>query len=266
MSLSSEQLTRYSRHILLPDVGRAGQERLRAANVAVVGLGGLGCPAAQYLALAGVGRLSLVDGDNVELSNLQRQTLHTVADLGRPKVESAADKLRAADPGVRLALQALRLESGNCLELLKGHDLVIEGTDNFSSKFLVNDACLSLGIPMVTAGILRFEGQLMAVSPGASACYRCVFESAPPAEAVPNCAEAGVLGAVAGVLGALMAGEALKILLGLGEPLFDRMLAFDALGAGFRGQPLRKNPSCPSCARAGSHFRPQPESAQACQS
>jgi adenylyltransferase/sulfurtransferase len=256
--LSPELLTRYSRHILLPEVGRAGQERLRASSVAVLGLGGLGCPAAQYLAAAGVGRLGLIDSDSAELSNLQRQILHFSADLGRPKVDSAGDKLKAMDPGLLIEPRRMRLEPSNCLEALQGYDLVLEGTDNFASKFLASDACVSLGIPLVSAGILRFEGQLMAVRPG-HACYRCLFEAAPPADAVPNCAEAGVLGAVAGVLGALMASEALKLLLGIGEPLLDRMLCFDALRGSFRELRLKRRADCPSCARAGTRFRPEAE-------
>jgi adenylyltransferase/sulfurtransferase len=263
--LSPQQIGRYSRHILLPEIGKAGQERLRGASAVVVGMGGLGCPAALYLAAAGLGRLGLIDPDKAELSNLQRQILHGEADLGRLKVESAVDKLKALDSGVTLEPRALRLDSHNALELLSGYDIVLEGTDNFASKFLASDAAVSLGKPLVQAGILRFEGQLMAVDPGHSACYRCIFESAPPAEAVPNCAEAGVLGAVAGVMGALMAAEAIKILLGLGRPLYDRMLCFDAKEAAFRESRLRKNPRCPSCARVGSRFRPLPESpAAAC--
>lgn len=265
MALNSEQLTRYSRHILLPELGRAGQEKLRAARVAVLGLGGLGCPAALYLAAAGVGTLGLIDGDKAELSNLQRQILHFNADLGRPKVASAGDKLRALDPGIALELHELRLEAGNALEILAGYDLVLEGTDNFAAKFLASDTCVSLGLPLVQAGILRFEGQLMAVDPGRSACYRCVFEASPPPDAVPNCAEAGVLGAVAGVMGSLMASEALKILLGLGEPLYDRMLAFDAKKGRFREIPLKRRAGCPSCSRAGSRFEPQAEAAAACE-
>jgi molybdopterin/thiamine biosynthesis adenylyltransferase len=259
MALTSEQITRYSRHILLPEVGMKGQETLRQASVAIVGLGGLGCPAALYLAAAGVGRLGLIDGDKAELSNLQRQILHRQADIGRSKVESAAEKIGAMDPSLRLDLHPLRLEAPIVLGLLEGYDLVLEGTDNFGSKFLVNDACVSLGIPLVQAGILRFEGQLMSILPGSSACYRCIFENAPGPEAVPNCSEAGVLGAVAGVLGSLMANEALKILLGLGQPLYDRMLSFDAKRSFFREAPLRRNPSCPSCSRAGSRFQPLAE-------
>lgn len=252
--LSRDEMTRFSRHILLEDVGVQGQLRLRSSSVAIVGLGGLGCPAALYLAAAGVGRISLFDGDKAELSNLQRQILHTSADLGRSKVSSASDKLRALDSALRIETHELRLGADNALGLLKGHDVVLEGTDNFASKFLLSDACVSLGIPLVTAGILRFEGQLMSVNPGRSACYRCVFESMPPAEAVPNCAEAGVLGAVAGVLGSLMAGEALKILLGVGEPLYDRMLSYDAKRSSFREARLKRRETCPSCSRAGSGF------------
>jgi molybdopterin/thiamine biosynthesis adenylyltransferase len=256
-ALSSEQLTRYSRHILLPEVGLKGQERLRASSVAIVGLGGLGCPVALYLAAAGVGRLGLLDGDKAELSNLQRQILHQKADIGRLKVESAAEKIQAMDASLKLDLIPKRLEASSALNLLKSYDLVLEGTDNFPSKFLVNDACVSLGKPLVQAGILRFEGQLMSIAPGKSACYRCVFESVPTGEGLPNCSEAGVLGAVAGVMGTLMANEALKILLSLGEPLYDRMLSFDAKRSSFRETALRRRHDCPSCSRAGSGFQPE---------
>ena len=260
MGLSRDEITRFSRHILLPELGMAGQEKLRCASVAVVGLGGLGCPAALYLAAAGVGRLGLIDSDKAELSNLQRQILHNSSDLGRPKVESAAAKLAALDPAIRLDSHGLRLDAGNVMKTLEPYDLVLEGTDNFSSKFLVNDACVSMAKPLVSGGILRFEGQVMSVGPGHS-CYRCVFEAPPPGDSVPNCAEAGVLGAVAGVLGSLMANEALKILLGFGEPLFDRILAFDAKNSSFRETRLRQNPSCLACQRAGQRFSPSAEAA-----
>ncbi len=262
MALSSQQLSRYSRHILLPEVGRAGQERLRAASVLVVGMGGLGCPAALYLAAAGVGRLGLLDSDVVELSNLQRQILYGQGDLGAPKAARAAAALTALNPDLEARPIQERLEASNCLELLRGWDLVVEGTDNFASKFLVNDACVSLGIPLVQAGILRFEGTLMAFRPG-GACYRCVFESA-PGEGAPSCAEAGVLGAVAGVMGSLLCAEALKILLGLPEPLYDRMLCYNAREGSFRQVALKRRGDCPSCLRAGAGFRPVAEMEAPC--
>jgi adenylyltransferase/sulfurtransferase len=259
MELSSQELSRYSRHILLPELGLKGQLRLRQASALIVGLGGLGCPVALYLAAAGLGRIGLLDSDKVDLSNLQRQVLHGSEDLGRLKVESAAAKLRAMNPGVALDLHPLRMEAGNALDLCRPYDLVIEATDNFQAKFLVNDACLSLNKPFLHAGILRFEGQLMAVKPGQSACYRCLFEAAPPAEAVPSCADAGVLGAVAGVLGTLMANEALKLVLDLGQPVLNRMLVFDAKKASFREVQVRRRVDCPACAQAGTGLPPLPE-------
>ncbi len=256
MDLRQDQITRYSRHLLLPEVGRAGQERLLGASVLVVGLGGLGCPAAQYLAAAGVGRLGLADGDTVDLTNLQRQVLHGSADLGKAKTRSAMDKLTAMNPDPTLVALD-RVSPDNALDMLASYDLVIDGSDNFATKFLINDACVSLKKPLMHAGILRYHGQIFTVLPGQSACYRCVFETPPPAGAVANCAQAGVLGAVAGVLGTLLANEALKMILGLGQPLTDRMLVFDALNTSFRELPLRRRPDCPSCARVGQKFQPE---------
>ncbi|MES2202517.1 MAG: HesA/MoeB/ThiF family protein [candidate division FCPU426 bacterium] len=264
MELTPDQRSRYSRHILLPEVGLAGQKRLKDSSVLVVGAGGLGCPAAQYLAAAGVGRLGLADPDKVELGNLQRQILHWDKDLGRPKVASAAEKLRGMNPDLELVLHETRVDEKNAMQLFRDYDLVVDGTDNFQSKFLVNDACVSLGKTFLHAGILRFEGQMMAVKPGSSACFRCVFSSMPAAGTVPSCAEAGVLGAVAGVMGALLADQALTLLLGLGSPLFDRMLLFDAKNLRFREVPLRRQEACPSCARAGQGFQPSLETVLDC--
>jgi adenylyltransferase/sulfurtransferase len=263
--LSPAQRSRYARHLLLPEIGRSGQERLLGSSVAVIGLGGLGCPAALYLAAAGVGRLGLFDPDKAELSNLQRQILHSSKDLKRPKVESAAEKLEALNPDPKLELRELRLDAHNALEFLEPYDLVLEGTDNLPSKFLVNDACLSLGKPLVQAGIFRFEGQLMAIAPGQSPCYRCLFESAPAEGEVASCAEGGILGAVAGVMGTLMAGEALKILAKIGEPLYGKLLCFDALKASFRQVPLHRRPGCPACAGAGKRFALRDEAAPCAQ-
>jgi molybdopterin/thiamine biosynthesis adenylyltransferase len=246
MSLDKGQITRYSRHILLPEMGRAGQEKLAAASVLVVGVGGLGCPVAQYLAAAGVGKIGLADGDAVDLTNLQRQVLHWDADIGKAKTDSAAEKLEQMN-GSLLINKHGQLNPGNIEAVVGAYDLVVEGTDNFPAKFLVNDACVKASIPLVQGGILRFEGQWMAVKPGESACYRCLFSDPPPADSVPNCAEAGVLGAVAGSLGSLMAVEALKILADLGEPLFNRLMIFDAAKARFREVAFRKNPDCKAC-------------------
>lgn len=265
MALSREQLSRYSRHILLPEMGVKGQERLREKSVLVVGTGGLGCPTALYLAAAGVGSLGLLDFDRVNLTNLQRQILHWEKDLGRPKVVSAGEKLAEMNSDVKLNLIEERLRADNALELMEPYDLVIDGTDNFQAKFLINDACVSLGKNFLHAGILRFEGQLLAVKPGSSACYRCVFDALPKEDCVPSCAEAGVLGAVAGVLGSLLASEALKLLLDFGEPLFDTMLIFDAKKTAFRKVPLRRRESCPVCGAAGTRFRlKMEEEAAAC--
>lgn len=263
MPLDKDQVTRYSRHLLLAEVGRAGQERLLGASVLLVGLGGLGCPAAQYLAAAGVGRLGLADGDTVDATNLQRQVLHGTSDLGRPKVQSAAEKLAAMNPDPQLVSLG-RITAENALALLAPYDIVIDGSDNFATKFLINDACVSLGKPLLHAGILRFQGQLFTVLPGQSACYRCVFEAPPPPGAVANCAEAGVLGAVAGVLGSLLANEALKLILGLGQPLTDRLLVFDALTTRFREVPIKRRHDCPSCQRAGTGFTLVAEEEAAC--
>jgi adenylyltransferase/sulfurtransferase len=263
MPLSKEEVTRYSRHILLPELGRQGQEKLRASSVLVIGVGGLGCPAAQYLAAAGVGRLGLMDPDKVELSNLQRQILHATPDLGTPKVASAAAKLAALDPGLKLDLLEGRLEPGNALEAIQPYDLVVEGADNFEAKFLANDACVSLGKPLLQAGIRRFEAQILSVLPGGP-CYRCLFEAPPPPGRVGNCASEGVLGAVAGVAGSLLAAEAVKLLLGLGQPLAGRLLLYDALACRFRELAFKRRPGCSACARAGSHFQPEVEGGARC--
>lgn len=247
MNLTEEQIERYSRHILLPEIGGEGQERLLAGKVLVVGAGGLGSPAAYYLAAAGVGTLGIMDGDAVDLSNLQRQILHGTADVGRPKVESARDRLAALNPDVRVVPYRERLTAANALAILRDYDFVVDGTDSFASKFLVADACHFAGKPYSHAGILRFEGQLMTVLPGRTACYRCIFNAPPPAGVAPTCSQAGVLGAMAGVIGTLQAAEALKYLLGRGQLLTDSLLVYDALAAKFRKVALRRNPDCPLC-------------------
>lgn len=247
MSLAMEDIERYSRQILLKQVGGKGQEKLLASSVLVVGAGGLGSPVALYLAAAGVGTIGLIDGDNVDITNLQRQIAHFTDDIGTPKVESAAEKMRAINPGIDVSTYNERAFAYNVLEIVKQYDFVIDGTDNFPAKFLINDACVFAGIPFSHAGILRFDGQLFTVLPGQSACYRCVFGGPPPAGAVPTCSQAGVLGAVAGVIGSLQATEALKYLLGTGELLTNRMLVFDALGMRFREVQFKHNPKCPIC-------------------
>lgn len=247
MSLDAEQVERYSRQIILRGIGGVGQEKLLASRVLIVGAGGLGSPAALYLAAAGVGTIGLVDDDVVDLTNLQRQIAHFTRDLGTPKVDSAAQKAAAINPEVRVQTHHVRVTADNALALLADYDFVIEGTDNFASKFLLNDACWFAGKPFSHAGILRYEGQLFTVVPGQSACYRCVFPAPPPADAVPSCSQAGVLGSVAGVIGCLQATEALKYVLGVGTLLTNRMTVFDALDLRFREVKFRRNPQCPLC-------------------
>ena len=250
MNLTETQIERYSRHIILPEVGGRGQERLLAGKVLLVGAGGLGCPAGLYLAAAGVGTLGIMDGDVVDLSNLQRQVAHATPDLGRPKVESVADKLRAINPDATVRTYRERLTAANALSILNEYDFVIDGTDNFAAKFLVADACHFAGKPYVHAGILRFDGQIMTVRPGKTACYRCVFHAPPPPDAVPSCSQAGVLGVVAGVVGTLQAAEAVKYLLGADELLTDTLLVYDAWRTRFRKAPVKRNPNCPLCGAA----------------
>lgn len=247
MAMNDEQIQRYSRHILLPEVGGKGQKKIAAAKVFIVGAGGLGSPVALYLAAAGVGTLGLIDGDVVDLSNLQRQVIHHTADVARPKIDSAREKITALNPDVTVVAFHDRLTARNALDLVKDFDLIIDGTDNFPTKFLINDAAVLAGKPLIHGGILRFTGQVMTILPGASACYRCLFKAPPPAGMVPSCQEAGVLGALAGMIGTIQATEALKLILQIGKPLSDRLLTYDALTTRFRNVPLRRNPSCPVC-------------------
>ncbi len=246
MGFTEEQIVRYSRHILLPDVGGKGQRRLQQSRVLVAGAGGLGSPAAYYLAAAGVGTLGIADGDTVDLSNLQRQILHFTPDVGAFKVDSARAKLRQLNPEVAVRTHPGRLTAANIAGILRDYDFVVEGTDNFPAKFLISDACVLLGKPFSLAGILRYCGQTMTHVPG-SACYRCVCQTPPPAGSVPSCAEAGVLGAVAGMLGTIQAAEALKYLLGIGELLVDRMLFVDALTMDYTCVAVPRDPDCPAC-------------------
>jgi len=249
-------LERYSRHLRLPEVGVAGQRRLQQARVLLVGAGGLGSPAAYYLAAAGVGHLRIVDDDHVDRSNLQRQILHTEDAVGTPKVESAAARLRALNPRVRIEPVAARV-SDNVEALLEGMDVVVDGSDNFPLRYLLNDACVKLGKPLVYGAVQRFEGQVSVFDAGRrrgqAPCYRCLFPEPPPPEFAPNCAEAGVLGVLPGIIGLLQATEAVKLLLGIGTPLTGRLLQFDALGMRFRETRLAADPDCPVCA-AGRPF------------
>jgi sulfur-carrier protein adenylyltransferase/sulfurtransferase len=245
--LAKEQLLRYSRHLLLPEVGAAGQRRLLDGRVLIVGAGGLGAPTSLYLAAAGVGHLGLVDFDAVDGSNLQRQVLYSTSDIGHQKLEAAQDRLRALNPDVEVTTHPVQLTRENALEILRPYDLVIDGTDNFPTRYLVNDACVLLGKPLVYASIYRFEGQASVFDAKHGPCYRCLYPEPPPPELVPSCAEGGVLGVLPGLLGVIQATEALKLLLGIGEPLRGRLLLVDALGLQFRELRLRKNPACPVC-------------------
>lgn len=248
ININESQLERYSRNIILKEVGIEGQARIMEGRVLIIGAGGLGAPAALYLAAAGVGTLGIMDQDRVDLSNLQRQIIHFTPDLGRPKIKSAADKIAMLNPEVRVIAMEERLSAANASGILsKGWDFVIDGTDNFAAKFLINDACVLGRVPFSHGGILRFDGQTMTVAPHKSACYRCVFNAPPPKGAVPTCSQAGVLGAVAGMLGAIQAAEALKWISGAGDCLLDSLLVFNALSMSFRKVALRKNKACPIC-------------------
>ncbi len=242
-----EQLTRYSRQIVLKEVGIEGQMKLFDARVLVIGAGGLGSAAAPYLAAAGVGTIGLVDGDRVDLSNLQRQILHATADLGRPKVVSASEKLQAIEPRIRVETVGEFVTAANVGRLVADYDFVIDGTDNFAAKFLINDACVLARKPFSHAGILRFQGQTMTVLPGQTTCYRCIFGAPPPQGLVPTCSQAGILGAVAGVIGSLQAVECLKHLLGIGQLLTDCLLTLDALSMTPRRVVFRRNHRCAVC-------------------
>lgn len=249
MSLTEEQVERYSRHIILEQVGGAGQEKLLSSKVLIIGAGGLGAPAGLYLAAAGIGTIGIVDADKVDLTNLQRQIIHHTADVGKEKVKSAENKIRAINPDIRVKTYHERLRAANIREIIREFDFVIDGTDNFSAKFLVNDACYFEKIPFSHAGILRFDGQLITVLPGETTCYRCIFNAPPPANAVPSCSQAGVLGVLAGVIGSLQATEAIKYLLGLGKLLTGTLLTYDALEMNFRTVKLNRNPKCPLCGK-----------------
>jgi len=248
--LTEAQAQRYARNLRLEEVGREGQEKLLGSRVLLVGVGGLGSPAGFYLAAAGVGVVGVVDGDVVEVSNLQRQIAHCTADLGRAKPDSARETYQALNPDVEVRTHGERLTGANALRILSDYDFVIDATDSFPSKFLVADACHFARKPYSHAGVLRFQGQTMTVIPGRTTCYRCVFEGPPPAGAAPTCAQAGVLGTVAGLLGVIQATEAIKYVLGVGEFLTDRLLTVDALSMGFRVISVRKNPRCPLCGAA----------------
>jgi sulfur-carrier protein adenylyltransferase/sulfurtransferase len=245
--LTAAELSRYARHLILPEVGVEGQQRLKAARVLCVGAGGLGSPLALYLTAAGVGTLGLVDFDVVDASNLQRQIIHSTNDIGRKKLDSAAEKLLAINPGLHVVKHEVMLSSANALEVLKDYDIVADGTDNFPTRYLVNDACVLSDKPNVYGSIFRFEGQASVFATRQGPCYRCLYPEPPPPGMVPNCAEAGVLGILPGLVGVIQATEVIKLILGKGEPLIGRLLLVDALGMRFRELKLKKNPECPVC-------------------
>jgi molybdopterin/thiamine biosynthesis adenylyltransferase/rhodanese-related sulfurtransferase len=246
-SLSNEEIARYSRHLILPEVGMEGQQRLKAARVLLVGTGGLGSPMALYLAAAGVGTLGLVDFDVVDASNLHRQVIHSTPDIGRPKLDSAADKLQAINPHVQIVKHETMLTSANAMEIFADYDIVADGTDNFQTRYLVNDACVLSGKPNVYGSIFRFEGQASVFATEEGPCYRCLYPEPPPPGLVPSCAEGGVLGILPGLVGIIQATEVVKLILRQGEPLIGRLLLIDSLGMRFRELKLRKNPDCPVC-------------------
>jgi molybdopterin/thiamine biosynthesis adenylyltransferase/rhodanese-related sulfurtransferase len=245
--LSHEELRRYSRHLILPDVAVDGQRRLKQARILLIGAGGLGSPLALYLAAAGVGTLGLVDFDVVEASNLQRQILHGTKDIGRSKLASARDRIADVNPHVRCELHETRLTASNALEIVREYDVVVDGTDNFATRYLTNDACVLLDKPNVYGSIFRFEGQVSVFATTDGPCYRCLYPEPPPPCLVPSCAEGGVLGVLPGLVGTIQATEALKLILGIGDPLIGRLLLVDSLGATYRTLKVRRNPLCPAC-------------------
>jgi adenylyltransferase/sulfurtransferase len=246
-ALSNDEILRYSRHLIIPEVGIEGQQKLKAAKVLLVGAGGLGAPLGLYLAAAGVGRIGMVDFDVVDFTNLQRQVIHSTADVGRKKLDSAADKMKAINPNVEIVKHEVALTSENALDIIKDYDLVVDGTDNFPTRYLVNDACVLLRKPNVYGSIFRFEGQATIFATEDGPCYRCLYPEPPPPGLVPSCAEGGVLGILPGTVGLIQATEAVKLILGIGEPLIGRLLLYDALGMRFRELKLRRNPECPMC-------------------
>lgn len=247
VNLSHEEIRRYSRHLIMPEVGMSGQKKLKAASILLIGAGGLGSPLAMYLAAAGIGRLGLVDYDTVDYSNLHRQVIHGTKDVGRSKLASARETILDINPHVQVDTYEVPLTSGNALEIFAPYDIVIDGTDNFPTRYLTNDACVLLGKPNVYGSIFRFEGQASVFYAAEGPCYRCLFPEPPPPGLVPSCAEGGVLGVLPGTIGAIQATEAIKLVLGIGEPLIGRLLLYDATAMTFDEVRLRKNPDCPIC-------------------
>src|SRR5256714_6148923 len=248
-ALSSEQRERYSRHLLIPEIGAEGQQKLLDAKVLLLGAGGLGSPTALYLAAAGVGTLGIVDNDEVDLSNLQRQVLHSTDRIGVPKVDSAEETLHGINPDVEVVKYPVRLDASNIMEIIEGYDVIVDGLDNFPTRYLLNDASVRLKIPVVSAAILGFDGQLSVFAPYEGPCYRCLFREPPPAELAPSCGANGVLGVLPGVMGLLQATEAVKLVIGQGDPLIGRLLLYDALGATFTTVKVKRDPECPICSR-----------------
>jgi molybdopterin-synthase adenylyltransferase len=246
-ALTNDEIERYGRQIIVPGVGGAGQQRLKDAKVLVIGAGGLGSPSLLYLAAAGVGRIGVVDADSVDVTNLQRQVAHATADIGRNKAESAAETMSAINPLIDVDVHPVRIAPENALDLIGDYDLVLDGTDNFPTRYLINDACVMLQRPLVTAAILRYSGQIMVVQPGSTACYRCVFPEPPPAGSVPSCSQAGILGPVAGVMGSLQALEAIKVLIGADETIAGRFIAIDFRTLENQVMELCRNEQCAVC-------------------
>jgi sulfur-carrier protein adenylyltransferase/sulfurtransferase len=247
VALTSPEIQRYARHLIMPEVAMQGQQRLKAAKVLCIGTGGLGSPLSLYLAAAGVGTLGLVDFDVVDVSNLQRQIIHFTDDVGRPKIASAEAKLKAINPAIEIVRHEHAVDSSNALEMFAGYDVIVDGTDNFPTRYLVNDACVLLGKPNVYGSIFRFDGQATVFYPPEGPCYRCLYPEPPPPDLVPNCAEGGVLGILPGLIGVVQATETVKLILGTGNPLIGRLLLYDALEMSFREMKVRKNPKCPIC-------------------
>ena len=245
--LTNDEILRYSRHLILPEVGLEGQRKLKGAKVLMVGTGGLGAPLGLYLAAAGIGKIGIVDFDNVDVTNLQRQVIHGTKDVGRPKIDSAAEAMQDINPFLEIEKFETALSSENALDIIKGYDLVVDGTDNFPTRYLVNDACVLLGKPNCYGSIFRFEGQATVFHHDGGPCYRCLYPEPPPPGLVPSCAEGGVLGILPGIIGVIQATEAVKLILGKGDSLSGRLLLYDSLGMKFRELKLRRNPECPVC-------------------
>jgi len=249
MELNNDEIRRYSRHLILPDVGLGGQKKICSTSVLCIGAGGLGSPIAMYLAAAGIGKLGILDFDSVDFSNLQRQIIHGTADVGRPKTQSAKDTIQRINPNVEVVLHNTRISSANALDLIRPYDIVVDGTDNFPTRYLTNDACVLLKKPNVYGSIFRFEGQASVFYAAHGPCYRCLYSEPPPPGLVPSCAEGGVLGVLPGIIGSIQALETIKLILGTGDPLIGRLVLFDALKLQFRELKLEKDPDCPLCGR-----------------